>query len=48
MGNFKKMDILQKTVHCNAYRKFFPALSCYVCMKKKLKSYKNLKTNFFK
>ncbi len=38
MGNFKKIDILQKTVHCNAYKKqFFLALCCYVHMKKKLK-----------
>ncbi len=37
MGNFKKIDMLQKTVHCNAYKKqFFFALSCYV-HKKKLK-----------
>ncbi len=38
MENFKKIDILQKTVHSNAYKKqFFLALSYYVHMKKKLK-----------
>ncbi len=38
MGNFMKIDLLQKTVHCNAYiKQFFLAISCYVHMNKKLK-----------